>query len=81
MTDDWALPQIDMDRCTGCGMCETYCPTQAVDLVEGWPVIARPEDCAYCGLCEEACPENAIALTYEITPDPNWGGDHETTDR
>jgi len=65
--DDWALPTIDLARCTGCGNCVEGCPTRAVELsAEGLPVIARPRDCAYCGACEELCPEGAIELAYEI---------------
>ncbi len=63
---DWALPTINEERCTGCGLCVEYCPTAAVELVEGKPVIARPQDCSYCGLCEETCPVHAIELAYEI---------------
>lgn len=64
--DDWALPTIRVERCTGCGLCVTHCPTDAVEMVGGRPVITRPQDCAYCGICEELCPTGAIELTYEI---------------
>ncbi len=64
--DDWLLPTIDAARCTGCGLCDEYCPTKAVEVKDARPVIARPQDCAYCGACEEICPEGAIALVYEI---------------
>ena len=66
MTGDWALPTIDLKRCTGCGVCIGYCPTQAVAMVDRRPVIVRPDDCTYCGECEENCPEGAIGLGYEI---------------
>ena len=64
--DDWVLPTINLERCTGCGLCVEYCPTSAVDMVGPQPVITRPQDCAYCGMCEEMCPAGAIELTYEI---------------
>ena len=64
--EDWSLPTIDMVLCNGCGLCITYCPANAVELINSRPVITRPLDCAYCGLCEESCPQNAIALQYEI---------------
>ncbi len=67
--DLW-LPTIDLERCTGCGHCVTYCPTQAVELLAGRPVIVRPADCSYCGLCEELCPEDAITLAYEFVVAP-----------
>jgi 2-oxoglutarate ferredoxin oxidoreductase subunit delta len=66
MDEDWALPTIRLDRCTGCGLCVAYCPTQAVEMGEHYPTIVRPHDCAYCGMCEDLCPANAIVLMYEI---------------
>jgi NAD-dependent dihydropyrimidine dehydrogenase PreA subunit len=74
--DERVLPTIDLDICTGCGLCIDRCPTHAVEMgAKGRPSIVRPEDCAYCGLCEEMCPEGAIALSYEIVvaPDPPNG--------
>jgi hydrogenase-4 component H len=66
--DDWALPTINLDRCTSCGLCVTYCPTKAVEMINCVPVIVRTLRCAYCGACEELCPEHAIELSYEIIP-------------
>lgn len=64
--NEWVVPGVDLNKCTGCGRCVTLCPTQAVDFVDEKPVIARPEQCTYCGTCEEICPVGAIALRYEI---------------
>ena len=63
---DLVLPTIDIDLCTGCGLCVERCPTSAVKMIDARPAIVRPHDCAYCGLCEEMCPQDAIALVYEI---------------
>jgi NAD-dependent dihydropyrimidine dehydrogenase PreA subunit len=64
--DERVLPEINMDLCNGCGTCVDTCPSEAVDLIDGRPVIVHPEDCAYCGDCEDLCPEGAISLPYEI---------------
>ena len=69
--DDWALPTIDLERCTGCGLCVEYCPSHAVELVADRPTITAPERCAYCGTCEEMCPDGAIMLAYEIVSAPD----------
>lgn len=69
--DEWVLPEINSNRCTGCGLCVTYCPTKAVALLENRPVITRPLDCAYCGICEDMCPEDAVRLVYIIGPPPS----------
>ncbi|MCD4671723.1 MAG: 4Fe-4S binding protein [Anaerolineaceae bacterium] len=68
--DNWSIPSIDMERCTGCGLCVEYCPTKAVTMVHQQPVIHEPRLCTYCGLCEDSCPEDAITLLFEIVPRP-----------
>jgi NAD-dependent dihydropyrimidine dehydrogenase PreA subunit len=69
MTTDWALPQIDLNRCDRCGICVEQCPANAVELGAVGPFIARPEDCTYCTECEAFCPRGAITCPYEIV----WG--------
>ena len=66
--DEWMLPTIDLNRCTGCGLCVQCCPTDAVAMVAGQPRIVRPQACAYCATCEDYCPEGAITLVYEFVP-------------
>jgi len=60
------VPEIDRDRCTGCGRCVVECPGRAVGLVSGRAVILRPEDCSYCTDCETICPSAAIRCAFEI---------------
>jgi len=69
------LPVIDRNLCTLCGKCVTDCPTNAVAMVDAFPVIVRPKDCTYCGLCEEICPQKAIHLFYSISLKKNNEGD------
>jgi len=66
---DWAVPEIDRQRCTLCGVCVEQCPVGAVEMGPEGPFIARPKDCTYCALCEAICPERAISARYEIV----WG--------
>ena len=65
-TGERVLPQINLDLCDGCGICVDTCPSQAVILIDGRPVIVRPDDCVYCGDCEDSCPKGAIGLPYEV---------------
>jgi MinD superfamily P-loop ATPase len=69
--DEWALPEIDLERCTGCGKCETQCPENAVQIIDRRPEITDRYACSYCGICEEICPVHAIQLSYQIFPPQN----------
>ena len=52
---------ISKNRCVGCGICESKCPTGAisVDKETGIAVIDK-DKCTNCGLCMENCPQDAI---------------------
>lgn len=64
---------LDMNKCTGCGMCQIMCPAACIDfvVVEGdypqnpkkrFPRIDQSK-CTFCGLCVEYCPFNALFMT------------------
>jgi MinD superfamily P-loop ATPase len=69
------VPEIDEEKCTGCGDCVDSCPTGAAELVDGHASIARPNDCDYCTECEVLCPSDAITCPFEIVL-----GDGDRTD-
>ena len=58
--------EIDLEKCTGCGDCVVKCSVQAVELVNGKPVLVRPDDCDYCTECETYCTAGAISCPFEI---------------
>jgi NAD-dependent dihydropyrimidine dehydrogenase PreA subunit len=60
------FPIIAADRCNSCGECVRVCPTGALALRSGLPILVSPDDCIYCADCEVHCPEGAISLPYEI---------------
>ncbi len=53
---------ISSNKCVGCGICESKCPTGAisVDCGEGIAVIDR-DRCTGCGICLQNCPQRAIS--------------------
>ena len=61
-----AIPEIDLSKCDGCGVCVERCPSAATGLVNAKLVIVRPEDCTYCADCEALCPTGAISCPFEI---------------
>lgn len=62
------MPDIDAEKCTGCGACAQVCPTGAIEMVdEGNERTLRfkYEKCISCASCEEVCPEEAVKLRSE----------------
>jgi NAD-dependent dihydropyrimidine dehydrogenase PreA subunit len=54
--------QLDVDKCTGCGMCEDVCP-HAVFVVEGRKArIVDHDACMECGACARNCPVEAVTV-------------------
>ncbi|AVS76613.1 4Fe-4S ferredoxin [Paracidovorax avenae] len=73
-----ALPDINADRCTGCGRCVAVCAPHVLSLgTEGSPgregapsppwgpkrsVLHDPAGCTGCALCAVHCPFDAIRM-------------------
>ena len=64
--NDYWLPHIDHNLCTGCKLCVQICPTQAFSQVQDKAELAHPERCIYCLACEDVCPQTAIELPFLI---------------
>jgi Fe-S-cluster-containing hydrogenase component 2 len=78
MNETDALPQVDEDRCTLCGLCVEVCPCHAVELGKRGPIFSCPEECSdICAcpgedhLCEEVYPTGAITCAFEIVLEPS----------
>ncbi|WP_026486080.1 4Fe-4S binding protein [Caldanaerobius polysaccharolyticus] len=55
----WAKAEIDMIRCTSCGLCARVCIYDGIDADEKYSVNDK---CDGCGLCAEICPAKAISM-------------------
>jgi ferredoxin len=69
-----ALPQVDENLCTLCGLCVEACPCHAVKL-EGQGLVfnceearrrVHADECDCWCLCEEVCPTGALSCAFEI---------------
>ena len=60
------LPDIDRQRCTGCGRCVAVCGPHLLSLEavrwKKFALLSGPEACTGCSLCAVACPFHAITM-------------------
>ena len=54
------VPEVDLKRCNGCGVCDEICQFSAI-VQMGKAVLTFPEMCHSCEGCLMACPEGAIS--------------------
>ncbi|MDD5134120.1 MAG: ATP-binding protein [Phycisphaerae bacterium] len=53
------VPQVDMDKCTGCGKCGRLCQYSAIICLKSKPLVFE-QLCHSCGGCMAICPVGAI---------------------
>jgi heterodisulfide reductase subunit A len=64
---------IDPDRCSGCGICESLCPYEAISMIEIEDYETEEvkqisnvdvSTCQACGACVMSCPSNVPVLSH-----------------
>jgi ferredoxin len=55
---------VQKEKCTGCGLCVTYCPVRAIQLEDNKPVIDK-NMCIGCLQCFHKCKKDVIAIQHE----------------
>lgn len=73
--DGFGDVEVDAGRCTACGLCAQFCPTDALTFATGgdgqqrmFTLHAEPARCVDCGVCTAACPEGAITVHRQVNP-------------
>lgn len=59
------VARVDQDRCTGCGICEYFCPYRAIrtkKVERGKKAEVIPAACKGCGICSSYCPARSISM-------------------
>lgn len=69
-TGSWRTqrPVVDQDKCTRCGKCARYCPSDLFYMDRkdrSIPVTVDLEYCKGCGICASVCPFGAIEMVPE----------------
>lgn len=58
--------RLDMEKCTGCGVCAYICPNVAIELVtrgeKKYPKLDYGR-CCFCTLCVDYCPRTALSTS------------------
>lgn len=52
---------IDLQKCTGCGLCERDCVGRDIVITDG-KAVAHGDACIECGHCEAICPNGAVKV-------------------
>jgi len=68
-TGDWRYmhPEVDKEKCIGCGNCVPFCPEASIELKE-YKKGEKPKAdidydyCKGCGVCSVVCPVKAIIM-------------------
>ncbi len=64
------IPEIDWNKCNGCGLCVGVCSCQALVLVDNTVEVREKREChqctRWCTMCEMVCPTGAIQCPFEV---------------
>ncbi|MFI5323371.1 MAG: 4Fe-4S dicluster domain-containing protein [Thermodesulfobacteriota bacterium] len=76
------LPDIDLEKCTGCGKCVEVCTPTSLKIVnKDFALLVRADKCGSEGHCVEACTEDAIHMEWIEMTGEHFAGEWVTVMR
>lgn len=72
-----AVPEVDMNKCTGCGKCGRLCQYSAIVCLKDKPLVFE-KLCHSCGGCMAICPEAAVTEKQRKIGTAEFGKSHGT---
>ncbi len=57
-------PQIDTNKCSACGECASWCPSDAIEVEQ--TAVIDPDVCIGCGECIAVCLDNAVKFDWSL---------------
>ena len=66
MSKDKIKLRVRKDGCTGCGLCASSCPWQAI-YIEADQAHIDQSRCNHCGLCLHVCPQGVIVEAVPVS--------------
>ncbi|HEY5672997.1 MAG TPA: mercury methylation ferredoxin HgcB [Malonomonas sp.] len=64
--DDVTTLHLTVEKCIGCGVCETVCPHRIFAVKERKAIITDRNLCIECGACSKNCPTAAIEVAAGV---------------
>ncbi|MFC2007029.1 4Fe-4S binding protein [Chloroflexota bacterium] len=68
------MVQVDIERCTGCGICKDVCPQHAIAIINDLALV-NDDLCIQCSTCADVCPADAIREVTFIHTQQIKGGE------
>ncbi len=56
------LPDIDLEKCNGCGLCAAPGHCECIEIVDKKAVLVKPTECYSCAVCYFLCNREAIRM-------------------
>jgi dihydropyrimidine dehydrogenase (NAD+) subunit PreA len=56
------LPEIDLEKCNGCGLCAAPGHCESIEIIDNKAVLVKPKECYSCAVCYFLCNRDAIRM-------------------